>query len=402
MNSQEPQPSLSPNRSPNSPKVNNPRVNAPKFEDYRIPTSPGYALPEDRHIMSAPDLGGESAILAEFDNAARSDQFTIALQKSLRCRDNVVPAMLDRLESDDVALSKKAAIALGYLRSPQALQPLIEAIKNPNRQIHWQAAAALSWIGSAEAINSLIQLLHHPSIQVQTAVAKALGRASLPAVSPLVDALKNSDDMVKVHAAHSLGQISSPLAVTTLIQALANHSKSVRFEAAWALGQIKSPLSASSLANLLTDNDISVQSQAVQALKNIGIPSIAALSKMLNNPSSHTRSVAARTLGQIGMEEVVPLLAKVLREDEYAYVRCDAALALGEIGTHDAVFYLSQALKDRDRSVRSAVLRALAQVNSPEAQEVLHNVKNSVVIPNYSVSNIKDFGEESDFTTIQG
>lgn len=66
---------------------------------------------------------------------------------------------------------------------------------------------------------------------------------------------------------------------------------------------------------------------------------------MLNNPSSHTRSVAVRTLGQIGMEEVVPLLAKLLRDDEYAYVRCDAALALGQIGTHDAVFYLSQSLK---------------------------------------------------------
>ena len=247
-----------------------------------------------------------------------------------------------------------------------------------------------------------MQLLSHPSIQVQAASAKALGRASLPAVSPLVEALKHNDDMVKVHAAHSLGQISSPLAVTTLIEALEHGSKSVRFEAAWALGQIKSPLSANSLAKLLTDNDISVQSQAVQALKSIGVPAITPVAKMLTNPSSHTRSVAARTLGQIGMEEIVPMLAKVLKDDEYAYVRCDAALALGEIASHDAVFYLSQSLRDRDRSVRSAILRALAQVNSPEAQEILLNVKNTVEIPSYSVSNLKDFGDESDFTTIQG
>ncbi|ELS33245.1 MULTISPECIES: HEAT repeat domain-containing protein [Pseudanabaena] len=386
-----------------APKIPNAsKINPPKLEDYRIPVSPGYALPEDRYVMSAPELGGESAILAEFDAAARSDQFSMALQKLIRCRDNVLPALLERLDSDEVAISKKAAIALGYLRSPQAIAPLIAATKNPHRQIHWQAAAALSWIGSNEAISALIQLLRHPSIQVQAAVAKALGRASLPAVSPLVEALKHSDDMVKVHAAHSLGQISSPLAVTTLITALEHGSKSVRFEAAWALGQIKSPLSANSLASLLTDNDISVQSQAVQALKNIGVPAIAPVARMLNNHASHTRSVAARTLGQIGMEEVVPLLAQVLRDDEYAYVRCDAALALGEIGSHDAVFYLSQALKDRDRSVRSAILRALAQINSPEAQEVLHNLKHSVSIPNYSVSNIRDFGDESDFTTIQG
>jgi len=391
---------------PQSPRAsmtsNNSKVQAPRMEDYRIPTSPGYAVSEDRHIMSAPELGGESAILAEFDAAARSDQFSVALQKLIRCRENLVPALLERLESDEVATSKKAAIALGYLRSPLAIAPLISATQNPNRQVHWQAASALSWIGSAEAINSLVKLLRHPSIQVQSAVAKALGRASLPAVSPLVETLKRSDNMVKVHAAHSLGQISSPLAVTTLIEALGNESRAVRLEVAWALGQIKSPLSANALANLLTENDISVQSQAVQALKNIGVPAIIPVAKMLNTTSSHTRSVAARTLGQIGMEEVVPLLARVLREDEYAYVRCDAALALGEIGSHDAVFYLSQAIKDSDRSVRSAVLRALVQINSPEAKEILHLVKYSVEIPNYSVSNIKDFDSESDFTTIQG
>jgi HEAT repeat protein len=208
--------------------------------------------------------------------------------------------------------------------------------------------------------------------------------------------------MVKVHAAHSLGQINSPLAVTSLIEALEHGSKSVRLESAWALGQIKSPLSANSLANLLQDNDISVQSQAVQSLKNIGVPAISPVSKMLNNSSSHTRSVAARTLGQIGMEEVVPLLAQVLRDDQYAYVRSDAALALGQIGTHDAVFYLSQALKDPDRSVRSAVLRALAQVNSPEALEVLQEIKNKISIPNFSVSNFKNIDDDGDFTTIQG
>ena len=122
---------------------NTSKITPPKLEDYRIPVSPGYAMPEDRYAMSAPDLGGESAILAEFDAAMRSDQFSLALQKIIRCRDNVLPALLERLESDEVAVSKKAAIALGYLRSPMAINPLLAAAKNPPRQIHWQAAAAL-------------------------------------------------------------------------------------------------------------------------------------------------------------------------------------------------------------------------------------------------------------------
>jgi hypothetical protein len=47
------------------------------------------------------------------------------------------------------------------------------------------------------------------------------------------------------------------------------------------------------------------------------------------------------------------------------------------------------------------VLRALAQVSSPEAQEVLQAIKNTIAIPNYSVSNLRDFGDDSDYTTIQ-
>ncbi len=387
-------------------KPHNSKIAPPNLENYRVSPNSDYVLSEDYQMRSAPELGGTAAILAEFDAASRSDQFTSALQKLIRCRENIVPDLLERLESGEVSTSKKAAIALGYLRSPLAIAPLIASIQAPHSQIIWQSAASLSWIGSTEAINALIKLLQHPSIQVQSAAAKALGKTSLSAVLPLIDTLKYSDDLVKVHAAHSLGQIASPLAVPELIDALASSSKSVRFEAAWALGQIKSPNSVNSLANLLTDNDISVQSQAVQALKNIsGSTTITAVARMLNTPSSHTRSVAARTLGQMGMPEVVPLLYQVLRDDEYAYVRADAALALGEIGTHDAVFYLSQSLKDSDRSVRSAILRALAQINSPESMEVLHNVKHTIAIPSYSVSNIPDvvsFGEDSDFTIIQG
>ncbi|MFN7715446.1 MAG: HEAT repeat domain-containing protein [Pseudanabaenaceae cyanobacterium] len=374
----------------------------PRPEDYRVPAAPGYSHynSADR-VASAPEMGGEAAILAEFDMASREEQFTTALQKIIRYRGNLVPALLDRLENGDIPLAKKAAIALGYLRSPQAISPLIAAVQDQRRQIFWQAASALSWIGSAEAINALIRLLRHTSVNVQAAAAKSLGRASLPAVSPLVDALKNSDDLVKVHAAHSLGQINSPLAVSSLIEALQSQSRSVRFEAAWALGQIRSPLAATALANALTDGDMSVQSQAVQSLKNIGVPALPAIARMLDAHSSHTRSMAARTLGQMGMEEVIPLLSKVLYEDEFSYVRSDAATALGEIGSYEAVFYLAQGLKDPDRAVRNAAWRALHNVNSPEARAVIQAEKQISVIPQYAVHDPKGTVDDDDFTVVQ-
>jgi HEAT repeat protein len=363
----------------------NDRFEPPKVENYRISAR---SACEQKRIQSAPEIGGMAAILAEFDAATRSDQFSLVLQKLISCRQNVVPELITRLENDDLALAKKASLALGYLRSPQAIPSLARVAQKPFLPVHWHAASALGCIGTSEAISFLVKLLRHPSEQVQASAARALSRGNLPAVSPLVDALKNGNDLVKMHAAHSLGKINSPLAVPALIKALDHPVKAIRLEAAWALGQIRSPLAANALANRLTDADISVQSQAAQSLKSIGAPVIPALVNMLNNEASNTRSVAVRTLGQMGIEEVIPVLVEVLRHDSFPYVRCDAATALGEIGSYDAVFHLAQTLKDSDRAVRNAAARALRKVNSPEAQSFLRTHHQVVKVPKYSVSSI--------------
>jgi HEAT repeat protein len=329
--------------------------------------------PEDAYSPS-PSARGLAEILTEFDAACCPEQLSLSLVRILQCqehRDELVPDLVARLQSPDLALAKKAALALGYVRSPQAISQLIGAAADIKRTVYWQATAALAWINSAEAVQALIQLLQHPSIQVQAAAAKALRRCGLPAVSPLVESLKHSETLVRVHAAHSLGVIGSPLAVTALLEALDNANASVRKEAAWALGHIRSPLACGRLAQLLEDSDISVQSQASQALKNIGANSVTAIIQVLSHRSSHTRSVVVRTLGQLGREEAIAPLGELLLKDEYGFVRADAALALGEIGTYETVAYLGQALKDGDRTVRKAASRALSTINLPEAHELL-------------------------------
>lgn len=374
------------------------QLGIPRPEDYQIPF---ISESSSERIQSAPEIGGLAAILAEFDAATHSDRYAQALRKLIRSRYNVVPALLVRLESDDIGLAKKAAMALGHMRSHQAISNLVAVARDPERQLYEHATMALSCIDSIDAIKLLIGMLQHESIPVQAAAAKALGKSGLPAATPLVEALERGEDLVRIRAARSLGQINSPLAVPSLIRALSDPIQKVRSEAAWALGQIRSPLAASALAVRLTDADLGVQSQAVQALKNIGAPAIPAIVPMLENASSHTRSIAARTLGQIGLPDAIPLLVAVLKNDGFPYVRCDAAAALGEIGTYDAVFHLAATLKDGDRSVCNAAMRALRRINSPEAREVLKAANRSVAIPQYSVSNLEEPEVLSDFTVLQ-
>jgi HEAT repeat protein len=369
----------------------------PKLSDYTIPSSRN----QPRGLSSAPDLGGLAAILAEFDAATGSDQYSQALRKLIRSRYNAIPELLTRLESDNLSLAKKAALALGYMQSPEAIPNLVQALADPERQLYWQAAMALGCIGTNDAIGWLVKMLDHKSIQIQAAVAKALARGGLTAVSPLVDILKRGEDIVRIQAAHSLGQINSPLAVPILINALSDPTRSVRLESAWALGQIRSPLACSALAARLTDVDLSVQSQAAQSLKSIGSPCIPALSEMLKSSSSDTRSIAARTLGQMGSEKAIPLLIQVLKHDRYPHVRCNAAAALGEIGSHSSVHHLAMILRDSDRSVRNAATRALQRINSPEAQEVLRGFNQTVTVPEYTIPQPRAIDDCSDYTILQ-
>ncbi|NJK59910.1 MAG: HEAT repeat domain-containing protein [Oscillatoriales cyanobacterium SM2_1_8] len=351
--------------------------------------------------QQAPDVGGATALLAEFDAAERSEDFSRVLQKLIRSRHNFVPELLQRLGQGDLAIAKKSALALGYLRSPQAVPALQKAAVHPKRLLFPQATTALSHIGTPDAVKALVELLRTGSPNVQAAAAKALGRNSLPAVSPLVDALKRSDDLVKVHAAHSLGQIASPLAVTALVNTLVHPSKVLRLEAAWALGQIRSPLAAYPLAALLTDRDVGIQSQAAQSLKQIGAPALPALTEMLSNAASNTRAVAVRTLGQMGLIEAVPLLIKVLAEDDLPFVRCDAATALGDIGSYEAVFALSQQLAGGDRGVQGSAERALRRIDSVEARQALATYQRTLAVPGYAVAVRPNLEDNEDVTLLQ-
>lgn len=377
----------------------------PRLSDYTIPTEPAH-----NWFKSAPDVGGVAAILAEFDAANRSDQYSQALRKLIKSKHNVIPDLIARLDGSDLAIAKKAALALGYMQSPQAIPNLVEALADPDRQLYSHAATALGCMGTMEAMRWLIKMLNHKSLHVQASVAKALARGGLTAVSPLVDILKRGDELVRIHAAHSLGQINSPLAVPALINALTDPQRAVRLESAWALGQIRSPLACTALAARLTDADLNVQSQSAQALKNIGSPCIPALSEMLKSPSSDTRTVAARTLGQMAIDLSVPLLIEVLYDDPFPHVRCNAAAALGEIGSLECIYPLSVMLKDGDRSVKNSALRALRRINHPQAQEILKNFTQSVTVPQYLVPqylapaiahNESEMDNYADYTTLQ-
>lgn len=101
------------------------------------------------------------------------------------------------------------------------------------------------------------------------------------------------------------------------------------------------------------------------------------LMDMLGEPTAKYREDAARSIARLGPKarKAVPILAKLVDDDDQQEVREAAVQALSSIGREAkaAVPALLRALKDDFRPVRLAVLHALVRIApaSPEASAAI-------------------------------
>ena len=100
------------------------------------------------------------------------------------------------------------------------MEPLIQALQEENDDVRLRAADALGEIGDSRAIEPLVQALRDEDRDVQFEVAEALGMMGERAVEPLMQALRDEDHNVRWGAASALGKIGDSRAVEPLIQAL--------------------------------------------------------------------------------------------------------------------------------------------------------------------------------------
>lgn len=71
---------------------------------------------------------------------------------------------------------EEAAEALGEIRDPRAVDPLIAALRDRNSEVRAEAAEALGKIGDRKAVEPLTALLQDPSHEVRRGAETALSR----------------------------------------------------------------------------------------------------------------------------------------------------------------------------------------------------------------------------------
>ncbi|HJQ44888.1 MAG TPA: HEAT repeat domain-containing protein [Amycolatopsis sp.] len=182
-----------------------------------------------------------------------------------------------------------------------------------------------------------------------------------------IPALRRRGVVRRLAAAEYLGRSGNLDAVQALCPLLRDRDRTVRTVAARSLGQIGSPGAVGPLLDSLTRGGMPQQVVA-DALVRLGRTARPDLVAALGHEPPQKRAVAAEVLGLLRATDAIPRLVVVLRRDPVPEVKIRATRALGRIGTLSALGpLLDTARPDLPAASRAVAARALGHLGDPAA-----------------------------------
>jgi len=236
-----------------------------------------------------------------------------------------------------------AARALGRIKNPEAVRPLIPLLQDKVKAVREEASGALAAIGEA-AIPALLAALAHEEWLVRLHAVESLGKTKSPkAVEPLLSMLFNDgDSAVREDAVRALGEIGDPQAVEFLFTAM--KEPGLRTLAVEALGRIGDRRAIHVLVEVVAGTNPPPSTRPVTGCGDQW------------NEEIITKGAAVRALGLIGDEAAIPALVAAL---EATYTRSEAAAALAKFGAKTFPL-LIPLLTHQDDNLRYHVKETLA------------------------------------------
>ncbi len=164
----------------------------------------------------------------------------------------------------------------------------------------------------------------------------------------LLKELRSSNDEKRERAARMLGDLGDRGAAVQLIDALKDLDSDVRYEAALSLGKLKIHNAFKPLIRvLMEDEEPDVCAAAATALGELKLKeAISSLGLKLKDSDRFVRAAAVRALGSLGDVSAINELVELLRTDSISDVRDAAREALENIGGRQA----ERALRRIDQS----------------------------------------------------
>ena len=263
---------------------------------------------------------------------------------------------------------KVAARFLGDLKDQRAVQALLVAIEDRNRDVRRQAIQSLGKMRDMRAAGVLRRVVAGEDGYVRAAAAQALGALrDTSAVDMLISVVdremhlkgRSGDELIK-SIARALGALNDRRGIDALIRLLDHPGIQVRSSAIHSLGQIGDLRTADALAQALNDSSIFVRWSAAWTLVTLKDARVVpVLVEMLSKGANVQMAVSA--LGDIepdwrnrrDVQEKIDAWISTF-ENGKGVERIAAAMRLSEIGGDRVVEVLKRALRERELDVIAA------------------------------------------------
>lgn len=225
-----------------------------------------------------------------------SNDRVYALLVTLKSAD-VVPALVGQVASADAVRREYVIAALGNHKDPAAVASIASVLSDRSLSRRYVAAWALGEIGGEPSIAALLGALSDPQEEVRKAATRALIRQQRIALQPLIGYLPSAQGEAVGCAIRALGDIGSPEAFDVLA---ARVSQGYRAEVILALGKIRDPRGEPLVLEALRDGQWRVRMHAAMALGDIGSAiAVPQLEAALGDEVNVVREWAARSLEKV-------------------------------------------------------------------------------------------------------
>ena len=308
-------------------------------------------------------------------DSAKSAKDRVRIVNDLRESPNLQKSFLPMLQEKFAAEKKpevKAAMARLFAdqKDPSLIPTLSDGVElgetdTGTNGMNKEIAHALAATGDAKAVPTLMKLLKSRDNYVKIEAINGLGELkATPAVDTLID-LATSDTaepFISKKAIQALGNIGDAKAVKPLVQMMFRERRGVSFyvESSFALFQIGAP-SVEALVPVMNGDDKELMAWTKEA--GIIEPAIyAKTAQVLADMHAYAKPAEKALLKQLKYENGFA---------EQLLVRRYSALALGRMRSKDAVPLLTKMLDEQEASTRAEYILALVRIGDPSAVPAL-------------------------------
>lgn len=149
---------------------------------------------------------------------------------------------------------------------------MVTLSSHPDPSARSRAASELGRMGGEDAIGALMDALRDPVKEVRASAGAALASIGIPALGALIGVLADGNWVVRYRAAEALGGIRDSRSVTALIHSLCDGKDHVRYMAAKGLGKLGEKRARRPLTAALSDENPFVRRVAQEALAALQAP----------------------------------------------------------------------------------------------------------------------------------